>query len=474
MVRKILTIGASLAHDISEAEFDSRTSLLDWDIIIFRPVISEFRRRGDTTEYRGKPCLSDHASFALREACEHWRRELKQAFESGKTILVFLPELDEVYIANGEKSYSGSGRNQKITRIVVPYSNYTSLPVTVEPTNAHGREMKLEPAGSELLSPFWAEFSLQLEYETILKPKNGTVVATTRAGDKPVGVLYRSAISNGSLLLLPSLDFYDETYMDERCEWTSEGKAFSANMTNAVIALDKALRASSDVTPEPEWAQDHSYLTSMEKKLQADLLEAEQAVEAAQRQKEVISDKLSDEGKLRGLLYEKSKPLEASIIQALKIMEFDAQAYKEGSSEFDVVFASKEGRFLGEAEGKDAKAINVDKLRQLSMNIQEDLGREEVDSPAKAVLFGNGFRLQPPCDRDVQFTEKCITAAISLSTALVQTCDLFKAAKYIKDNADQGYAKTCRSAILSTNGIVKFPEPPIVDTVEVESSSSEY
>jgi hypothetical protein len=48
-----------------------------------------------------------------------------------------------------------------------------------------------------------------------------------------------------------------------------------------------------------------------------------------------------------------------------------------------VVFESEEGRLIGEAEGKDNKAINVDKLRQLSMNIHEDIQREEVTTPAK-------------------------------------------------------------------------------------------
>jgi hypothetical protein len=57
-----------------------------------------------------------------------------------------------------------------------------------------------------------------------------------------------------------------------------------------------------------------------------------------------------------------------------------------------VVFESEEGRLIGEAEGKDNKAINVDKLRQLSMNIHEDIQREEVTTPAKGVLFGNGYR----------------------------------------------------------------------------------
>jgi hypothetical protein len=141
-----------------------------------------------------------------------------------------------------------------------------------------------------------------------------------------------------------------------------------------------------------------------------------------------------------------------------------------------VVFESPEGRLLGEAEGKDNKAVNVDKLRQLSMNIHEDLEREEVSTPAKGVLFGNGYRLSLPGDRAVEFTEKCIAAAQSSSTALVTTSDLFAAVQHLSSNQDDDYAKRCREAMIAGSGLTKLPAPPelakdvITETSEVESS----
>jgi hypothetical protein len=76
-----------------------------------------------------------------------------------------------------------------------------------------------------------------------------------------------------------------------------------------------------------------------------------------------------------------------------------------------VVFESSEGRLLGEAEGKDTKPINMGNLRQLQMNVLEDLEREEVELPAKVVLPGNGFRLVELSERPEQFTIKCQTAS---------------------------------------------------------------
>jgi hypothetical protein len=145
------------------------------------------------------------------------------------------------------------------------------------------------------------------------------------------------------------------------------------------------------------------------------------------------------------------------------MLGFTANPFKETDSEFDVVFESQEGRLIGEAEGKDNKAVNIDKLRQLAMNINEDLQREDVIKPAKPVLFGNAFRLMKLCDRADPFTEKCISAAQTSSTALIFTPDLFQLVQYLTAKVDLEFAKACREVILTTTGRVSFPPTPGVE-----------
>jgi hypothetical protein len=460
MSKKILTIGLELASDATEEEeFQSKASLLDWDIILFKPLISEFYSYSES--YQGKMCLTDEQSFRLKECCEHWRREISQAVENGKTVIFFLTSLEEVYIDTGKRTYSGTGRNQNATRIVAPYTNYNVLPVSIEPVIAKGSAMKLAPLGAKVLAPFWAEFSSVSEYKVILPTELKGISIITRTGDKPVGAIIRSERSAGALVLLPDIDFEPDGFSNENDGGdTDEAKQFAARFTAAVVALDKALHSSADVTPEPEWAASHEYTLAVERNLRTELLEAERQVEQAQRRKENVLERLKAAGRLRALLYEKGKPLENAIIAALQLLGFHAANYKEADSEFDVVFECAEGRLLGEAEGKDTKAVNVDKLRQLAMNINEDLQREEVNSSAKGVLFGNGYRLSPLGDRGVQFTEKCITASRSSSTALVTTSDLYAAARYLSDQTDDSYAKCCRDVILAGVGFVTLPAPP--------------
>src|SRR3546814_15645959 len=83
MSRRILTVGFELASpEIESTQFRSKVSLLDWDIVLFRPDIYEFVSHND--QFQGKPSLSDSVSFRLKECCEHWRRERSEGSRVGK------------------------------------------------------------------------------------------------------------------------------------------------------------------------------------------------------------------------------------------------------------------------------------------------------------------------------------------------------------------------------------------------------
>jgi hypothetical protein len=466
--RRILTVGLELAStDAKYASLQSKTSLLDWDIVLFKPQINDFIRYADY--FLGKPSLSDSASFQLKECCEHWRGEIKQAVESGKTVIVFLPGLEQVYVDTRQRTYSGTGRNQRTTRHVAEYNNYQAIPASLAPVISTGNSMKLSAGGAELLAAYWTEFEGVSHYEVILTNPKVPACVVTRTGDKAVGALYRSRSSSGTLLLLPDIDFYPDNFLKEKGDeqtWTTEASKFAGRIVSTVVALDRALRTQREITPEPAWASEERFALGAESTLRVQLLEAEREVEKAQKNKERIAEELRSAGALRALLYEKGEPLENAIIEALRLLDFTAAPFKESDSEFDVVFESTEGRLIGEAEGKDNKAVNIDKLRQLSMNIHEDLQRESVTAPAKPVLFGNGFRLQPLSERAAPFTEKCHSVASSSSTALVFTPDLFWPVQYLISNRNAEYARVCRERLLSSTGRVTFPSPPAVEKSE--------
>ena len=98
-------------------------------------------------------------------------------------------------------------------------------------------------------------------------------------------------------------------------------------------------------------------------------------------------------------------------------------------------------------------------MRQLEVNILEDLERDEVSEPAKGILFGNAHRLTRPSERpDTHFTAKCVSAAKRSGTAMVRTCRLFEVAKVLADEPNEEFAASCRKAILDAAGVeVEFP-----------------
>jgi len=71
MAKTIISVGFEIpGNKAKHASLSSKVSLLDYDIAVFNPDISEFS--GYPEQYLGKPCLSDSGSFRLKEALEHW------------------------------------------------------------------------------------------------------------------------------------------------------------------------------------------------------------------------------------------------------------------------------------------------------------------------------------------------------------------------------------------------------------------
>ena len=460
--KRILTVGLDLASSETEcADIRSKHSLLDWDIVLFKLQIGTTFYSDDT--YQGKPNFSENTSFQVTESCEHWRREIKQAVEAGKTVIIFATKLEESFVDTGKRSHSGTGRNRKTTVLVSKYDNYRFVPADLSPVEAAGRAMKLSARGAKILATYWEEFENSSRYQVTFSNEKVPGCIVTRAGDRAVGAIYRSKSSAGTLLVLPDIDFDPDHFLKhnkDTVEWTPAAEQFAARMIATVVVLDKALRREGELTPEPSWAAEEEFVLEPERSLKAQLLEAARSVEDAQKQKEKLEDMISVAGAYRALLFEKGKPLEDAVLAALELMGFAVKSFRNSDSEFDVAFESDEGRLIGEVEGKDRNSVNVEKLRQLSMNIHEDLQRKEVSSPAKPVLLGNAFRLQALTERGEPFTHKCKSAAVPSSTALVFTPDLFFVVKYLLRNDDRDFARECRTALLDTIGRVTFPEPP--------------
>ena len=470
MAKKIMTVGCQIPGGFGEyVSIDSQASLFDADTVLFYPTIESFSRYNSRT-YLGKPSLLEDLSFRIQRAKEHWRRELLDFLGAGRTVFVLLADLKEVYVDTGERKYSGTGRNRQTTNIVRPLSNYDLLPLSTKFVESKGTSMVLTP-GENTLREYWRQFGSYSNYRVYMQKLDAIrpLVVTSR-GDRVVGGIIRTK-SGGALIALPYIDFQgDESFREEyeddegyiRYGWTHMALEWGQRYVESLVGINNAIVSQHQVTPTPQWASGSIYATIKEAELSQRLLGIQRKVAELERTREDTEAQLTDAGWLKALLVEQGHPLEKAVLQAMGLMGFEASNYRDPNSEFDVVLECPEGRFIGEVEGRDNKAIDISKMRQLAMNIQEDFSREEVEEMARGVLFGNAYRLTPPADRpDPHFTEKCATAARSNGTALVRTCELFEVARSLVDNPDEAFAAACRKAIFDASGQeVRFPVHP--------------
>lgn len=463
MSKIILSVGFEVpGGEVEQVELLSDRSLLDADIILFQPEIPS--THGEDT-YQGKRCLSDDGSFRMREAIAHWRRELSAAADAGKLVVVLLASPEVVYAATGRKEWSGTGRNARATRIVDELHAYSAIPTKWNFRPASGSEMAVAQE-ARFFSPYWTEFANQSQYRLYIEAEEAKPLVYTKSGARLVGAYVKKG--RGALVGVPAFSFDEDDFIETRevdgknqVFWTDEAEQFGKRLIATLVSMANSLASESTLCPPPEWVTGNEFRLPAEDTIENAISEVTEQMTCLEERRRTLEEELAAAGELRQLLFEQGKPLEMVVRRALQIMGFQAFAYQEGDSEFDVVFQSEEGRFIGEVEGRDNKAINIDKFSQLERNLSEDFAREEVDTYAKGVLFGNAYRLRPLAEREIGFTEKCLTAAQRLQAALVQTADLFPPARYLSEHNDPTYASACRQAILFAKGtIVTFPKPP--------------
>lgn len=463
---RIFTVGFELPGDeFKYIEFNSDTTLLDADIILFEPTLG-FVYGGKS--YNGKNLLDENESFRIKENIAHWKSEIVTAVNAGKLVIVYLSKPKECYRYTGEKQYSGTGRSRQTTDLVAPVSSYDAIPNLKNVTPKSGTEIQLDK-DAKLLAPYWSEFSSYSPYEVEIQGEFKHVLLRTRAGNRTLGAVVYAG--KGALFFLPPLRYDEEKFLrhDESSNesyWTKVATQFGKKLVAALVALATDLKQTGQNTPPPGWTGESRFRLEAERALELEISKCSTNITSLQAKKTSFEEELQKTGSLRRLLFEQGKPLEAAILDALRLFGFDAQPISDGESEFDAVFVSPEGRCLGEAEGKDNKAINIDKFSQLERNLQEDFARDNVTEHAKGVLFGNAFRLIPLEKREEFFTAKCVSAAKRVKAALVRTPDLFAPAKYLKENpADTEFPKLCRDAIFRSDGdVVVFPAPPTTET----------
>lgn len=447
-MKSIVTINTEFPSVDGHIDYLSGESLRDYDVAIFDPKLPYFER---VNFNGGGSCLTIEATRSLTKAITHWSGEIRNALQAGKTVFFLLNEFEEDLGATG---YESKARNQ-MSYNTVRLNNYQALPFSISVKNTKGRRIS---AVDSAYKPLLNTISELTSYRVIFENTVGQPIYSTTDGGV-VGSIAKYSDLPGHLVFLPyfNLTNYDKASRDK---WSDKATHISHGIVAQLIAIDNILRLKSAVTPAPQWiasAQPPKAVLAIDTAV--GVIDADIA-DLTTRKEEQLEEKVRLLSFSR-LLYENGKALETAIEDGLRALGFTVENFRDGDLEIDHIIVGSSGiRMIGESEGKDTSAIDISKFRQLESNINEDFQRDNVEEPAKGVLFGNGFRFTEPNRRAEQFTAKCLTNAKRLQTALVRTSDLYEAVIYALDHPDDETFRTaCRSAIENTHGeVVIFPK----------------
>lgn len=451
-MKNLVTVNTNFPTIENQIEYLSGESLLDYEIVVFNPGFPHLYREEFSS---GGSCISIESSENLKAAMSHWSNELLGALKAGKTIFFLMNEQEIDSAASG-----ATVKNKSRTFHTYSVNNYSVLPLNLEIRNAKGKQIINEHKNYNGLYEAIKDIA---NYKVIFSSNIGTKIFAAKDGSIVATEIQLKDIP-GKLILLPYFTFdsmvrYDEESKDEF--WTDKALQTSHAVASQLVALDKIFRHEEDLTPTPEWI-DLLERPSKVADIDKEIITIDSEISKFQKQKELAEDLRNELLSYTHLLYESGNNLETAIEKALRLLDYEVENYRNDALEIDHVITSPEGkRMIGESEGKDNSAINITKFRQLETNINEDFARDEIETPAKGILFGNGFRFTKPDDREEQFTKKCLTNAQRLGTALVRTADLYSVALYVLNNPkDYEFKKACRDAIEGTSGsIVEFPSP---------------
>lgn len=470
MNKKISTIGYQVpGKSDSLIDFHSKSSLMDSDILIFSPDTPEEYEN----QYQGQNSYSETGSFQYKEYTQHWKKELTNLLEAGRTVFLFLKEKKTFYLKTGTKEY----RPKMTISHVGLHNNYEFLPVDIGTmTTAKGKSIKF--SGDILFNNFYKIFKNDLEYQVYLEDvENAIVIFTGKDKSKILGAIYK--VSTGHLVVLPYLNYDEDKFTkykknkkgEESAYWTKEAVKFGHTLIDCLIEIDKSLSQKLSKTPPPIWVSNGKFSSKKEVSIQKNIDDNIGKIEKIDLENKKLHSELQEEQILKDLLYEQGKPLENAVIKALEILGFKAENYDDGELELDQVITSPEGyRYIGECEGKNEKDIDITKFRQLLESLNADFAREDVEEKALGILFGNAQRLTEPQNRTLDFTKKCKTGADREKIALVRTIDMFGVVKYLKEKDDKTFQQQCRKAIHDGLGkIVVFP--PIPENKEDKNDS---
>ena len=291
---------------------------------------------------------------------------------------------------------------------------------------------------------YFSAFSGRLEYKVFFNQifidahPGVKIIAQARSGEPVAVEVSPNNEAPGRLIFLPPISGFESN--DEK---------------KAAGVIQDCIVAGVDIDTsefEPEWLE-HCEMPGLSE-LDNAVAAIKKGIQQSELELAAAEEARNKVAHYKKLLWTTGKfQLEPVVRETLSLLGFDVA--EEGDRDA-VLFHAGSKTAIVEIEGS-VGAVDVGKYRQLLDYVQDEF--LESGDTLKGILIGNGFRLQEPNRRDVQFTERCLVGAEQQQYCLLDTTQLFEIAKAILTDGSEDMKTRIRNDILSTSGIYTFSNP---------------
>lgn len=188
-VRTLLLDCGFTLKNADSVPFTSDYSVFDYDLVIWDPRGTLAHYEGQyVSHYRGRPAPNEADSVVLAGAVDRRNREFRDFLDHGRALVVIASPAQIVWIDTGDRTTSGTGRNQKVTKMVKDVDLMSVLPFEYEAIEGSGVALEL---AAESANDLWQETRTGWLYRCTLATYPGTVLFRVGGTDKVAGAITR-------------------------------------------------------------------------------------------------------------------------------------------------------------------------------------------------------------------------------------------------------------------------------------------
>lgn len=444
--------------DTERASFMDDTSVFDFDVVIWDPATSFDIYSRYSESYQNLPCLSDDRSVQIQSDAKRRRNEFTEFVNSGRVLVVFASPPLECYVASGQRTYSGTGRNRSVTRIVNRFNLLSALPVPTEVSFIPANGKRIELDGDGPLIQVLRKYLERLEYNVVIKNFSAEQLAHVAGTDRPVAFLQRSK-GGGYLVLLPSVDLANSNSVDDEeardDPWADDAPDFQSDLLDALDRL-----SGSKVTARPRWAV--QFATDEQQRLREELLAQQSKIEAA---REALSElqQQQERATARDQLYlGTGRALEVQVKEVLELIGGTVTEPAPGRDDWKVQFP--EGKAVVEVKGVSKSAAEKH-AAQLEKWVAQEY--EATGKAPKGLLIVNTWK-DSPLDKRTKddFPSQMIPYCKGRDHCLITGLQMFVIRADVEAKPDR--AEFWRKKLMQTSGTLVGAKdwPKVIKRIE--------